>query len=94
MFNPTEMSSPVESRVCLCCQGSGDGAAKDTAKLDALARAQAKKAAGDKVQKYALRINAVVVSFTGRRVLIVGGDLIGSTLVALCSCRLFILRPT
>eukprot|EP00752_Nemacystus_decipiens_P006033 g5448.t1 len=29
-------------------QGSGDGAAKDTAKLDALARAQAKKAAGDK----------------------------------------------
>lgn len=30
-------------------QGSGDGAAKDTAKLDALARAQAKKAAGDKV---------------------------------------------
>ncbi|CAN0225353.1 unnamed protein product [Pylaiella littoralis] len=29
-------------------QGSGDGAAKDTAKLDALARAQAKKAAGEK----------------------------------------------
>ncbi|CAN0220394.1 unnamed protein product, partial [Scytosiphon promiscuus] len=30
-------------------QGSGDGAAKDTAKLDALARAQAKKATGEKV---------------------------------------------